>query len=77
MTKVRVVTKRRGTQYRGLASLKLDDPALVQYITSLGGKAAHAQKVAHEWTSETGAIAGRLGGKASAKARAAKKAGAV
>jgi general stress protein YciG len=32
-------------------------------IASLGGKAAHQQGTAHEWTSEEAAAAGRKGGK--------------
>ena len=31
-------------------------------IASMGGKAAHAKGVAHTWTSETAAMAGRKGG---------------
>jgi hypothetical protein len=34
-------------------------------IASMGGKAAHAQRVAHEFTSEEAKVAGRKGGKIS------------
>ena len=51
--------KRRG---RGFASM---DPARVSEIASMGGKAAHEQGVAHEWTPEEARRAGRKGGQAS------------
>lgn len=42
-------------------------------LARLGGKAAHAQGNAHEWTTETAKRAGRLGGIAMhAKAKSAK-----
>jgi general stress protein YciG len=40
------------------------DPAKQKEIASKGGKAAHAQKVAHEFTKEEATEAGRRGGKA-------------
>jgi len=51
--------KRRG---RGFASM---DPARVSEIASMGGKAAHQQGVAHEWTPDEARRAGRKGGQAS------------
>jgi uncharacterized protein len=51
--------RRRG---RGFASM---DPARVSEIASMGGKAAHEQGVAHEWTPEEARRAGRKGGQAS------------
>lgn len=41
-------------------------------IASLGGKAAHEQGTAHEYTSEEAAAAGRKGGRISAHNRAIK-----
>jgi general stress protein YciG len=41
------------------------DPARVSEIASMGGKAAHQQGVAHEWTPEEARRAGRKGGQAS------------
>jgi uncharacterized protein len=38
-------------------------------IASLGGKAAHAQGVGHQWTKETAAVAGRKGGTIAALGR--------
>jgi general stress protein YciG len=51
--------KRRG---RGFASM---DPERVSEIASMGGKAAHAQGVAHEWTPDEARAAGKKGGQAS------------
>ena len=45
---------------QGFASM---DPARVKAITSLGGLAAHAAGVAHEWTSDEAMVAGRKGGR--------------
>lgn len=53
---------------RGFASM---DPAKQRAIASKGGIAAHEQKKAHEWTSETAQAAGRKGGAASHKKRKA------
>lgn len=47
---------------RGFASM---DRAKQREIASKGGKAAHAQGKAHEWTSETAREAGRKGGQIS------------
>jgi general stress protein YciG len=41
------------------------DPQRVSEIASMGGKAAHAQGVAHEWTPDEARRAGRKGGQAS------------
>lgn len=49
----------RGTGTQGFASM---DKARQREIASKGGKAAHARKVAHEWTPEEAAAAGRKGG---------------
>jgi general stress protein YciG len=48
-----------GKSRRGFASM---DPAKVRAIASQGGKAAHAQGRAHEYTSEEARAAGRKGG---------------
>lgn len=48
-----------GTQHRGFASM---DKAKQREIASKGGKAAHQQGTAHQWTSEEAKIAGRKGG---------------
>ena len=50
------------TSNRGFASMDEDDQ---REIASKGGKAAHEQGVAHEWTSEEAREAGRKGGQAS------------
>lgn len=44
---------------QGLASMS---PEKRRQIASMGGKAAHAQQRAHEWTSEEATKAGRIGG---------------
>lgn len=44
---------------RGFASM---DPQKQREIASAGGRAAHRQGVAHEWTSEEARAAGRKGG---------------
>jgi uncharacterized protein len=55
---------------RGFAALT---PEQLREISSMGGRAAHAAGVAHEFTSEEGKRAGRLGGlKVAAKRRAVK-----
>ncbi|MDQ3023057.1 MAG: KGG domain-containing protein [bacterium] len=59
--------RRRG---RGFASM---DPERVSEIASMGGKAAHAQGVAHEWTTDEARAAGRKGGQSSRGARSAGK----
>jgi general stress protein YciG len=50
-----------GKSRRGFASM---DPAKRRAIASKGGKAAHAQGSAHEFTPEEARIAGRKGGEA-------------
>jgi len=56
------------TRTRGFASM---DPARQRAIASKGGKAAHAKGVAHEWTREEAREAGRRGGRAAQRRRAA------
>lgn len=56
----------RGTRKRGFASM---DRETQRAIASKGGKAAHAQGVAHEFTSEEARSAGRKGGEAVARDR--------
>jgi general stress protein YciG len=46
---------------RGFAAM---DPAKVRELASKGGKVAHQQGVAHEFTSEEARLAGRKGGRA-------------
>jgi hypothetical protein len=57
---------------RGFASM---DPALVRELASKGGKAAHEQGVAHEFTVEEARAAGHKGGLASHQQRMAAKKG--
>ena len=47
------------TSRRGFASM---DPQRQREIASAGGRAAHRQGVAHEWSSEEAREAGRKGG---------------
>ncbi len=54
---------------RGFAGM---DPAAVRALASRGGKAAHEQGTAHEFTPEEARAAGRKGGLASHKPREAK-----
>ncbi len=49
------------TSRRGFASM---DPAKQREIASKGGKAAHQQGVAHQWSREEARVAGRKGGEA-------------
>jgi general stress protein YciG len=49
----------RGRSNRGFASM---DPQRQREIASAGGRAAHRQGVAHEWSSEEAREAGRKGG---------------
>ena len=44
---------------RGFAAM---DPERQRRIASEGGRAAHMQGVAHQWTSEEARVAGRKGG---------------
>lgn len=48
-----------GKEHRGFASM---DRAKVREIARKGGLAAHAQGVAHTWTTEEATEAGRKGG---------------
>jgi len=59
---------------RGFASMS---PARQRKIASEGGKIAHQQGVAHEWTKEEAREAGRKGGIASHRNRRARRAEAV
>ncbi len=54
---------------RGFASMNRDE---VRRLASLGGKAAHEQGTAHEFTSEEARAAGRKGGLASHAPRESK-----
>ena len=49
----------KGSSNRGFASM---DPQKQREIASEGGRAAHRQGVAHEWSSEEAREAGRKGG---------------
>jgi general stress protein YciG len=51
---------------RGFASM---DPQKQREIASKGGRAAHMQGTAHEWSSEEAREAGRKGGAASRNSR--------
>src|SRR4249919_3697433 len=57
-----------GTSNRGFASM---DPARQRAIAAEGGRAAHAQGVAHEFDSEEAREAGRKGGQARSQRSAA------
>jgi uncharacterized protein len=59
-----------GKQYRGFAAM---DPELVRQIAKKGGRAAHEQGTAHEFTTEEARAAGRKGGKATHARRNASK----
>lgn len=59
---------------RGFASM---NPARQRKIASQGGKVAHQQGVAHEWTKEEAREAGRKGGIASHRNRRARRTPAV
>lgn len=59
------------TKDRGFASM---DPKRVSEIASMGGKKAHTDGTAHEWTREEAQAAGRKGGLAGAAKRRAKAA---
>ncbi len=56
-----MVTERKG-RGRGFASM---DPQKQREIASKGGRAAHVQGTAHEWSSDEARQAGRKGGAAS------------
>lgn len=49
---------------RGFASMSIEK---VRAIASKGGKQAHKNGTAYEWNSETGKIAGAIGGRAKKK----------
>ena len=55
------MTERKG-RGRGFASM---DPDKQREIASKGGRAAHVQGTAHEWSSDEARAAGRKGGAAS------------
>jgi len=55
---------------KGFAAM---DPALVRKLASKGGRAAHEQGTAHEFTPEEAKAAGRKGGMASHRARDTKE----
>lgn len=57
-----------GTSNRGFASM---DPEKQRAIAAQGGRAAHAQGVAHEFDSEEARAAGRKGGQARSSRSAA------
>lgn len=56
----------RSARPRGFAAM---DPQLQRDIASRGGRAAHEQGTAHEFTSAEAREAGRKGGQASARRR--------
>ena len=58
----RAVTERRKGRGRGFASM---DREKQREIASRGGRAAHEQGTAHEWTSDEARVAGRKGGSSS------------
>src|SRR5881394_1506006 len=60
------MNNQRHTSSRGFASM---DPEQQRAIASKGGKAAHQQGVAHEWSSEEARAAGRKGGEAVSRDR--------
>lgn len=62
------------TKDRGFASM---DPKRVSEIASMGGKKAHTDGTAHEWTREEAQAAGRKGGLAGAAKRRANAASSV
>ena len=63
-----------GTSNRGFASM---DPEKQRAIAAQGGRAAHAQGVAHEFDSEEARAAGRKGGQARSSRSAAARAASV
>ena len=54
------------TNRRGFAAM---DPARVRELASMGGKKAHANGCAHEWTSDEARAAGHRGGLAAQESR--------
>lgn len=61
------MTKKNETGRRGFASM---DPETQRNIARSGGRAAHAQGRAHEFTSEEARAAGRKGGESISRDRA-------
>jgi general stress protein YciG len=61
-------TERQGTSRRGFASM---DRERQREIARKGGRAAHEQGVAHQWSSEEARAAGRKGGQSSRGSRTA------
>ena len=57
---------RRGRSVRGFAAM---DAGMQREIASLGGKAAHAEGTAHEFTPKEASAAGRKGGHAVSRDR--------
>lgn len=55
----RGAAERKGTANRGFAAM---DPEKQKRIASEGGRAAHRQGVAHEWSKDEAREAGRKGG---------------
>ena len=62
----RVVTGEKPKGKQGFASMDRDR---VKAIASKGGRAIHRLGLAHQWTSQTAAAAGRKGAKRSAEVR--------
>lgn len=58
--------ERQGTSRRGFASM---DRERQREIARKGGRAAHEQGVAHQWSSEEARVAGRKGGQSSRGSR--------
>ena len=58
--------RRQNSSTRGFAAM---DPAEQKRIASEGGRAAHQQGVAHEWSREEAREAGRKGGEAVSRNR--------
>ncbi len=58
----RATTERRKGRGRGFASM---DREKQREIASRGGRAAHEQGTAHEWSSDEARVAGRKGGSTS------------
>lgn len=59
-------SERQGTSRRGFASM---DRERQREIARKGGRAAHEQGVAHQWSSEEARAAGRKGGQSSRGSR--------
>lgn len=65
------MTERTGIARRGFASMT---PERQRELAQMGGRAAHVQGTAHEWTSAEATAAGRKGGLETSRRRAAAKA---